>query len=82
MLVVGFLCNFLVRPVASRWFMSEAEVAAVQSRQAAQGALEGGSFGIGRGGLDAKAVVAWLVVGVPILWGAWITLRSAIVMFQ
>jgi hypothetical protein len=36
-----------------------------------------GSFGIGKGGLDGKAVIAWAIVGIPILWGVWVTLRKA-----
>jgi MFS family permease len=33
MLVAGFICNYLVRPLADKWFMSEAEVAALQKSQ-------------------------------------------------
>ncbi|MGG2474416.1 MFS transporter small subunit, partial [Rhizobium sp. BR5] len=28
---------------------------------------------MGRGGLDAKAVLAWAAVGIPLLWGVWVT---------
>ena len=41
-----------------------------------------GSHGIGLGGLDAKALLAWLAVGIPIAWGVWITLQSAVKIFQ
>ena len=41
-----------------------------------------GSFGIGRGGFDGKALVAWLLVGVPIAWGVWVTLSKASVLFH
>jgi hypothetical protein len=27
-------------------------------------------------------VAAWLFVGIPILWGAWITLQKALVLFK
>jgi MFS family permease len=80
-LVLGFLCNALVRPVAAKWFMSAEEVAALQARTAAASVGPSGSFGIGKGGLDTKAVLAWLAVGVPLLWGAWITLTSAVRIF-
>jgi MFS family permease len=80
MLVAGLLCNLLVRPVAARWFMSDTAVAALQARQQPQGIAPGTSSAIGRGRLDANAAAAWLIVGVPLLWGAWIALRSAFAM--
>ncbi len=82
MLVVGFICNAMIKPVDPKWYMSEAEVAALHAKTVAAGGAQGGSGGIGRGGLDGKAVVAWLIVGVPILWGVWITLSKAFVLFQ
>jgi hypothetical protein len=79
-LVVGFLCNALIRPVAPKW-LSSAEGAQTPARGAAPGA--GGSFGIGMGGaVTPAAIVAWLVVGLPIAWGAWQTLKSAVKIFQ
>jgi MFS family permease len=81
MLVVGFLCNFLVKPVDSRWHMKEEEVAALQARTSSAAIVQGGSYGIGGGGLDGAAAIAWLIVGVPILWGVWITLSKAWVLF-
>ena len=82
MLVVGFLCNFFIKPVDSRWHMKEEEVAALQARTTSTLTVQGGSYGIGRGGLDGTALVAWLIVGVPILWGVWITLTKALVLFK
>jgi hypothetical protein len=40
-----------------------------------------GSFGIGKGGFDAKAALFWAFVGVPLAWGVWKTLESAIKIF-
>jgi alpha/beta superfamily hydrolase len=75
------VANLLVRPVAERWFMQDDELAALQlPTQALAGSA--GSFDIGRGGLDAKAALAWLAVGVPMLWGAWVTLSKARVLFR
>ena len=34
------------------------------------------------GGFDLKAVLAWLVVGVPLGWGIWTTLTKAFVLFH
>ncbi len=78
-LVLGLICTLLIRPVASRWFMSDAEVAAMQVKVEVEVARD---TGIGSGGFNATAVLAWLVVGVPMLAGAYVTLRSAAVLFR
>ena len=44
--------------------------------------LLGGSYGIGKGGLDFKAVLFWLLVGVPLGWGVWNTVQKALVLFH
>jgi MFS family permease len=83
MLVLGFLCNLLVRPVATRWFMKDAEVAALQARSAnAAATLQYGSFGIGKGGFNGAALVAWAFVGIPLAWGVWVTLTKSAALFR
>jgi len=78
MLIAGLICNFLIRPVDPKWHMSDAEVAKLQAVTATAGASgPRGSFGIGTGGLDAKAALFWAFVGIPLAWGVWITLQSA-----
>ena len=83
MLVVGFICNFLVKPLADKWFMKPEEVAGLQAKAAgAAAATPSGSFGIGTGGLDARAALFWAFVGIPILWGVYITLKNAAAIFS
>ena len=79
MLVLGFFANLMVRPVAPRWFMSSAELAALQK---GLGGGATGSFGIDRGGFSVTALLAWAVVGIPLAWGIWITLQSAVLLFR
>jgi MFS family permease len=79
-LVVGLLCNALVRPVAAKWFMKDA-VGTAQSKKAAASAA-GGSYGIGFGGLDAAAILAWAAVGVPLAWGVYRLLDNAVKIFS
>jgi MFS family permease len=82
MLAAGLICNFLIKPVSPKWHMSEAEVAKLQAASAKSGAaIQHGSFGIGKGGLDAKAALFWLFVGIPLAWGVWKTLLSAAKIF-
>jgi hypothetical protein len=83
MLVGGFICNLLVRPLDARWFMKPDLVAALQAKAAGTTmATPTGSFGIGKGGLDAKAALFWAFVGIPLGWGVWITLKNALAIFQ
>ncbi|HBF31446.1 OFA family MFS transporter [Rhizobium sp.] len=81
MLVLGLIANSLVKPLSDKWFMSDEEVVALQAKSAAANSGPTGSFGIGKGGFDAKAALAWAVVGIPLLWGVWVTLKSTLVLF-
>src|ERR1700730_9255078 len=82
MLIGGLICNYLIKPVDHKWHMSTEEVSRLQSASAkSEAAIQHGSFGIGRGGLDAKAALFWAFVGIPLAWGVWKTLESAIKIF-
>jgi MFS family permease len=81
MLVLGFVCNLLIRPLADHWFMKPEEVAKLQQALGGTVAPAGGSSGIGKGGLDAKAALFWAFVGIPLAWGVWITLKNALRIF-
>jgi MFS family permease len=82
MLVIGMICNALIRPVDRKWHMSAEEVARLQAASARNTeAILSGSFGIGRGGLDAKAALFWAFVGIPLAWGVWVTLKNAMRIF-
>ena len=79
MLALGFVCNLLVKPLSQRWFMSDEQVAALQPAPQPQSHTRHTSLGPSRPG--AMLVLAWLAVGVPIAWGVWVTLQSALVLF-
>ncbi len=81
MLAVGLVANSLVRPLAEKWFMSDEEVASLQAKTAAANAGPTGSFGIGKGGFDGKAAIAWAVVGIPLIWGIWVTVKNTAALF-
>ncbi|NOJ38110.1 OFA family MFS transporter [Bradyrhizobium sp. WSM 1791] len=79
MLIAGLICNYLIKPVDAKWHMSDAEVAKLQAATASAGQSgPSGSYGIGFGGLDAKAALFWAFVGIPLAWGVWKTLESAV----
>ncbi|HEV3500024.1 MAG TPA: OFA family MFS transporter [Bradyrhizobium sp.] len=82
MLIAGLICNYLIKPVDPKWNMSAEEVARLQAASAKSAAgVQSGSFGIGKGGLDVKAALFWAFVGIPLAWGVWKTLESAIKIF-
>jgi MFS family permease len=85
LLVAGFICNLLVKPVAPKWFMTDEELAA--ERKLAHDAA------VKTGGGDAAAVkgygqqrglvlLFWLFVGIPLSYGIWNTLAKAWVLFH
>ena len=76
MLIAGLICNYLIKPVDPKWYMSPEEVAKLQAASASKTAMSG-SFGIGKGGFDAQAAIFWAFVGIPLCWGIWITLKNA-----
>ena len=83
LLVLGFICNLLVRPVADKYFMTDAELAAEQALGHDKGAdsttvLEWKAAP----GSKPMAVAAWLVVGIPLAWGVWVTLQKTAVLFH
>jgi hypothetical protein len=78
MLVAGLICNYLVKPVDPKWYMSSDDVAKLQAASAKnQLGTPSGSFGIGKGGFDIQAAIFWAFVGIPLCWGIWITLKNA-----
>src|SRR3954465_11533148 len=82
MLIAGVICNYLIKPVDHKWHMSADDVAKLQAASAkSDSAIQHGSFGIGKGGLDGKAALFWLFVGVPLAWGVWKTVESAVRIF-
>ncbi len=82
MLIAGLVCNYMIKPVDPKWYMSKEEVAKLQAATASSvSSTPSGSFGIGKGGLDASALLFWAFVGIPLAWGVWVTLKNAIRIF-
>jgi hypothetical protein len=79
LLALGFLCNALIRPVHAKWHLTVDAGKTLGGRTTGFGL--GGASGIGRGYLDAEAVLAWAAVGIPLSWGIWKTLENAAKIF-
>jgi hypothetical protein len=80
LLVAGFIANLLITPLDKKWFMSEAEVAALQAKLKSR--VEAVTTAVTREGFDIKALLAWAAVGIPLAWGVWMTLQKALVLFS
>lgn len=79
MLVIGLICNLLIRPVNDKWFMTDAELAE-EKRLAHEKivAKEGGqSSDSGKPTNPIIVLIAWTVVIIPLSWGVYKTLMNA-----
>ncbi len=87
MLVIGLICNLLVRPLPDKWFMSDAELAE-EKRLAHEKAVMNENRAGAASPASAEATpafkvwLAWLVVGIPLAWGTYRTLMAAAKFFQ
>jgi MFS family permease len=71
LLVAGFLCTMLLRPVATKWFSTA--LAAAPARGA--GVLPAGPT------FRTAVLLPWIAVGLPLAWGFWRTLLKASALF-
>lgn len=81
LMVVGFIANMMVKPVAEKYFMTDAELAEVQ-KIGHEKALQTETISLedsAQHGLLVK--LAWLAVLVPIGYGVWSTLQKAWTLF-
>ena len=83
MLVVGLIANLLVRPVADKYFMTDAELAH-EKQLAHERSLASATTGSGGESSSNAAIapIAWLAVGLPLAYGIWVTLQKSAVLFK
>jgi len=83
MIVLGLMCNLMVRPVADKYFMSDAELAE-EKRLAHERTAAPGNGAAAAGGASSPllAALAWAAVGIPLAIGIWLTLQKAAVFFK
>jgi hypothetical protein len=84
-LVIALICNAMVKPLADKYFMTDAELAE-ERRLAHDRAVQnevGGAVPV-NGGTSSPVLVAlaWLAVGIPLAWGVMTTLEKAVVLFK
>ena len=77
LLLVGLVCNLLVRPVAPKHHMTEEELRHERSLQHETPASAADLAAAARGPFGVLGVLAWAAVGIPFLIGVWIALQKA-----
>ncbi|WP_432378681.1 OFA family MFS transporter [Duganella sp. P38] len=84
LLVVGLICNLLVRPVADKHFMTEAELAAEKKLAHERDAAAASGAAQASNGVTSPLAVAfgWLAVGIPLAIGIAITMQKAAALFK
>jgi hypothetical protein len=79
MLVLGLVCNLLIRPVADKWFMAADELGdeqAVAHNEAAAIVSEP-KIAMNKPFSVLMVLMAWALVAVPLGWGIYKTLMNA-----
>jgi MFS family permease len=77
LLAIGFVCNFLVRPVNEKHHLA-AEKAAAETKPVAQSV----AAVVAEVKRSPLVYAAWAAVWIPIGWGVWVTLQKALVLFR
>ncbi|MGH8136996.1 MAG: OFA family MFS transporter [Steroidobacteraceae bacterium] len=85
LLAIGFICNWLIRPVDPTHYMTRAEIDADEKAKGSR-SVAASSTPPPSGAADARLTwmvpAAWLAVWIPLGWGVWVTLQKAVVLFK
>jgi MFS family permease len=88
LVVVGIGLNAMIRPLDNRHFMTDDELAAEKKlAREKEITANSGMRGDGRGTVavatsPAMTAVAWMAVGIPLMFGIWVTLQKASALFK
>jgi MFS family permease len=81
LLLIGLICNSLIKPVAEKYYMTDEELAA-ERRLAHETLSDPRAETAARGSFGIVGALAWLAVGIPFLIGLWIALQKGVVLFR
>jgi MFS family permease len=82
-LLVGLICNWLVRPVDPGKYMTREQLEATETKKTvAAVASPGAGQSTTHQAPGSLIVAAWLVVWIPLGWGVWMTLQKAMLLFK
>lgn len=81
LLGIGLLCNWLIKPVDPRLYMTKAQRAEGIPAQRGLGSSTITADG-GRASSQLLVLAAWLAMWIPIGWGVWVSLQKAVLLFN
>jgi MFS family permease len=81
LLLVGMVCNLLIKPVKETALMSDAELEHEKSLQHETAAMSARAQDAARGRFGIVGAAAWALVGIPFLIGVWIAITKAAALF-
>lgn len=78
MLVIGLICNLLIRPIPDKWFMTDTELTEAEGavREKEQAAEPASMPGPDKPVNSAIVWIAWAMVIIPLAWGIYKTLLN------
>ncbi|MGJ9416898.1 OFA family MFS transporter [Massilia sp. CMS3.1] len=87
LVLLGVLLNTMIRPLADKHFMTDAELAAEKklAHERDISTMTGTRAGGSNGGVATSPMLtafAWLAVGIPLMFGIWVTLQKASALFK
>ena len=85
MLILGAICNAMIKPVAAKYFMTDAELAAERKLahdRTVQAEVGGTAAASNSTSSPLVVALAWAAVGIPLAWGVWQTVQKAVVLFK
>ncbi len=87
MMVIGFIANMLVKPVAEKYYMTDAELElehklAHEKAMSASGKKGAAKAGAASASHPVLVAFTWTLVLVPISYGIWSTIQKAWVLFN
>ena len=80
LLLVGLICNLMVKPVDPRFHMKAEPGGAPRPQVAVEASAQAGSYAPATN--PVVVALAWALVGVPLLWGVYETLLNAMKLFR
>ncbi len=81
LLLAGLICNFMVKAVSPEHHMTEEQIAVARKAAHEVPAPPSQIAAVQSTGFSSKVLLAWLGVGIPLLWGVGITLQKAAALF-
>jgi MFS family permease len=83
LLAIGFVCNLLIKPVPKKYFMTGAQLDALDKpTEGFARDPEGVAAASAAVTSNGLVYLAWIPVAVPLLWAVWVTLEKAALIFS